>query len=215
MRLLTVCVSLAAFGLVAPSALAQRRPPTSVQLPTIRYFGVGTTVWVPDRGSAYLGGVNRARSGSGQFGAPLLPFGNRAGGSSVGATGASVSAYVHDFRAMDEALLGGSPSDFQARRGELPPLESDPLITSRNSTGARPAPSVDDVRQRRMAAEQTRASEALVFFERGQKAEAAGKPNVAKIYYQMVTRRATGSLKERSVARLEAIRGDNAAVAAK
>lgn len=215
MRLTVACLALAALGAVAPSAFAQRRPATSVQLPTLSYFGVGTSVLVPDRGNAYLGGVNRARSGASQFGAPLMPLSNRARSHSVGATGARVSVYVHDFRAMDEALLGGTPSGLQARRGELLPRRNEPRDIADDAPELRPVPSLADLQQRRREAEQTRAGEALVFFERGQKAEAAGKANVAKIYYQMVARRATGPLKEESLARLEAIRGNQDAVAAK
>jgi len=47
--------------------------------------------------------------------------------------------------------------------------------------------------------------EAAKFFERGQRAEAAGKSGVAKIYYQMAARRATGDLREQVAAKLEAI----------
>ena len=36
---------------------------TTVQLPTYSFFSVGTTVSVPDRGSVYMGGVNRSAMG--------------------------------------------------------------------------------------------------------------------------------------------------------
>ncbi len=96
----------------ASSAVAQ-----AVQLPTFEYTTVNTTVSVPDRGGAYLGGVNRAASGSSTSGAPLLPMRNRSYGSSTGATGMSVGVYVHDFEAMEAGLMndtlhayGGQPS---------------------------------------------------------------------------------------------------------
>jgi len=216
MRAVTSCGWLLAVALTVQPARAQQNRATSVQLPTYSFFSTSTTVSVPDRGSVYMGGINRARSGSRQFGAPLLPFGNRAMGSSRGAAGTRVSVWVHDFEAMDEALLN-QPTAFNGYGKR--PLAAEPwrrrLAESQDSSGAQSAPSVEDARQQRLAAQQTRANEALVFFERGQKAEEAGKANVAKIYYQMVARRADGELKDRALARLEAIRGNKASVAAK
>jgi len=218
MRRVTACFSLLVVGLIVPSAPAQQQlPATTVQLPTFSFFGISTTVSVPDRGSVFMGGINRAQSGSRQFGAPLLPFGNRAMGSSRGAMGTRVSVWIHDFEAMDEALLS-QPTAFSGHRSGLPPA-AEPwqrrLAESQDSSGGQPAPSLEDIRQKRLAAQQTRANEALVFFERAQKAEEAGKANVARIYYQMVARRAAGELKEKALARLEAIRGNKASVAAK
>jgi len=217
MRWIAVCASLAIVVPAAQPAPAQHQPATTVQLPTFSYFGTSTTVTVPDRGSAFMGGINRAQSGSRQFGAPLLPFGNRAMGSSRSAMGTRVSVWIHDFEAMDEALLGQS-SYYQAYRNGLLPRKAEPweqrLAESRDSSGGRGAPSLEEIRQKRLAAQETRGNEALVFFERARKAEEAGKANVARIYYQMVARRASGEMKEQALARLEAIRGNKAAVAA-
>ena len=80
--------SLLAVGLVSASAFGQQG--TAVQLPTFSYFTTNTTVSVPDRGSVYLGGVNRAASGRNEFGAPLLPFRNRSFGTERSATSAWV-----------------------------------------------------------------------------------------------------------------------------
>ena len=65
----------------------------------------------------------------------------------------------------------------------------------------------------RAARQATRADEADSFFARGQQAEADGKPAVAKIYYQMAARRATGDLKQQAQARLDALSGRTTAVA--
>jgi hypothetical protein len=218
MRSTLACISLLIVGLAVRPAPAQQRPATSVQLPTFSYFGISTSVLVPDRGSVYMGGVNRAQSGSRQFGAPLLPFGNRATGSSQSAMGSSVSVWIHDFDAMAQALLN-QPTAYNGYRGGLVPRAAGPwqrrLAESQNSSSAQPAPSVADIRRKRLEAQETRAGEALVFFERARKAEEAGKANVARIYYQMVARRATDELKEKALARLEAIRGSKASMAAK
>jgi len=89
------------------SAVAQGQG-TTVQLPTFSFFSVPTTVSVPDRGSAYLGGIKRASSGRNEFGTPMLPFRpfkNTGIGSERSAGQMHVTARIHDFEAMDEYLL--------------------------------------------------------------------------------------------------------------
>jgi hypothetical protein len=51
--------------------------------------------------------------------------------------------------------------------------------------------------------QQARVAEAERLFERGKNAEATGKLNVARIYYQQASRRAQGSLKDQIAAQLE------------
>jgi len=186
---------------------------TTVQLPTYGRFGVGTAVTVPDRGSVYLGGINRARSGSSEFGTPFVPLRNRSFGSDRRARGASVSVYIHDFEAMDEMLLGQPAEEFARRatssgagltprnREAWPP---EPIL-ARARPADPPAPSVAEIRAQRSREQEARNAEAKDFFERGQVAEEAGKTNVARVYYQMAARRASASLKEQVAARLEAI----------
>lgn len=178
---------------------------TAVQLPTWSQFSTSTTVTVPDRGSTYLGGVDRARSGASQFGSPLLPFGNRAFGGSRSASGMSVSVTVHDFEAMDEYLLGQS-TGFRAvnpRRGEAEPDPWAARLRRAQLNGAQAPTTVADADARRARRERAEHAEAIEFFQRGQRAEEAGKQNVAKIYYQMAARRAAAPLKQQIVARLE------------
>ncbi len=86
-------------GLAMPAAAQQ----VVVQQPVFQQFAVPTTVLVPDRGGALLGGtggVGQARSVTGPF--PM----SRGTASSSGSSSVQVRAYVHDFRAMDQALLG-------------------------------------------------------------------------------------------------------------
>ncbi|MEM8677973.1 MAG: hypothetical protein AAGF97_01345 [Planctomycetota bacterium] len=112
--LLFICMN------IAP-AIAQRQ--TTIQLPTIRTFGVQTTVSVPDRGTTHLGGVTRGWAGSQSRGVPGLgrlpgvgrPFQQRAFGAGMAATNSSVSAQIIDLQAMDEALLS------EARGQHTPP----------------------------------------------------------------------------------------------
>jgi hypothetical protein len=204
-------------GLAVGSSSGQQ-PGSAVQLPTISSFGTNTTVTVPDRGSAYLGGINRAASGRNEFGVPLLKglplFRNRGIGMERSSASTNVSVYIHDFDAMDEYLLGQPARRFaqsyQPTRGTF-------AARAARDTGARPpeaqqpvpagpaAMSVAELRTMHRREEEETAQKALEFFERGKKAETAGKLNVARIYYQMAARRAADPLKSQIAARLELI----------
>lgn len=100
-RILISCLAiLASTG----DCLAQR---FTVQQPVISQFGASTTVSVPDRGAAFLGGVSRQGFSRYSTG-PFHP------GSSIGrfteSRGASVSVYVHDFEELERQLLAGDSS---------------------------------------------------------------------------------------------------------
>lgn len=90
--------------LTADSACAQA---VVVQQPVVEQFGVSTVVSVPDRGSALLGSVSGSQS-----------FGRRNGLSDFGSNlsrstqhrGATAHVFIHDFAAMDAALLGRAPA---------------------------------------------------------------------------------------------------------
>ncbi|MEM7311605.1 MAG: hypothetical protein AAF497_00500, partial [Planctomycetota bacterium] len=94
----------------------------TVQLPTFRNFSVNTTVSVPDRGSASLGGVRRSSSGSTRRGVPGIsrfpmagaPFRSRAFASQSGGSQATVHATIIDHREWDAAVL----AEARRRRGE-------------------------------------------------------------------------------------------------
>ncbi len=81
-----------------------------VQLPSFHQFSYSGSVLVPDRGGAYLGGVNRSSSGS------LRRGWNRAAGRSVGNAGASVHANIIDLQELDREILGGTPKEFLAEQ---------------------------------------------------------------------------------------------------
>jgi len=211
-----------AIAWVAEAALAQS---TTVQLPTYRSFAVGTAVSVPDRGSVYLGGVNRAQSGMNEFGSPLSPFRNRAFGSQRSASGVSVSVYIHDFEELERELLsrsGGSGPQLTTLRSpdgttravvtsdRVPTGSGDPRraprAVVRSPDRTTPLPSIEEIRRQRLADQEARQAEAEDFFERGQAAEEAGKTNVARMYYQMAAKRASGILKEQVLAKLDSFR---------
>ena len=211
------CALLAAVTFAAATARGQ-----AVQLPTYSYFGTGTVVSVPDRGSVYTAGVNRAASSRNEFGTPLLPFRNRSIGSERSAASVWTSVYIHDFEAMDEYLLSQarsvstsalvspaarSSATALAGRQPAPPAG----IAPRQAWQARPAPrpasgplakSVDQLRSERAGERQARIAEAQSLFERGRIAEQSGKANVARIYYEQAARRAEGPFKQRILAQL-------------
>lgn len=97
-----------------------------VQQPNFGVFRIGSTVLVPDRGGAYLGGFSRGADGSVERGVPILgnipfagrPFRNRAIGSSRSTGGVSVHVTILDFDAMDRALLEEAARIREAREND-------------------------------------------------------------------------------------------------
>ena len=100
LRRLAVLVVGLTWATAAPAQVA-------VQQPVIDVFSVDTVVSVPDRGAATLGGVRQSGSGRSTAG----PFrSGTAWGQASAASSASTHVWIHDFEAMDAALLAeGSP----------------------------------------------------------------------------------------------------------
>jgi len=88
---------------IAGSASAQQ---FTVQQPSLSSFSVGTTVSVPDRGRALMGGVSRAGSSRSTYG-PLRSGTNT--GVFAQHSGASAHVTIHDFAEMDRRALSASP----------------------------------------------------------------------------------------------------------
>ena len=116
----------------------------------------------------------------------------------------TVHARIIDNQELDEAVLGKA----DAKRGSTAGQAS-------GVTGGKPFESVAAIRERKAAAKAEKVSEAAEYFAKAQKAEAEGKTGAAKIYYQMVMRRDTGTLKEQAQTRLAVLAGKAAAVAAR
>jgi hypothetical protein len=171
----------------------------TVQLPTFHQFGVSTTVSVPDRGSTSLGGMRRSATGSNQFGAPGLP-GNRSGGAGMQGGGVGVSVQIHDFDAMDQDLhqqaAGMRGSD--PRRGNTIGQE----FGRRNPANDSAVPSLAEIR-RRKAAQKSSEDDVRSLMARGEEALADGRLGTAKIYFQMVARRAKGPLRDQAIAKYD------------
>jgi hypothetical protein len=219
----------AAFALLPAAAFAQG---ITLQEPTFSSFSIGTTVVVPDQGSTLLGGISRSASGSSEFGVPMLPgplFKSRGIGRDTSASSVRATVFIHDFNAMDQALLGAPTPGaitFSLRpAGEAPAALAGHTLQPRAAKLAgnwlpNPAPpdaaaptSLAQEQARRAAQQETRSTEAEQFFDRARQAEAEGKPHVARIYYQMAARRASGELKQQALAKVEALGGGPAKIA--
>ena len=119
-----------------------------------------------------------------------------------------VSAYIHDFQAMDEA--SSQPAHgLQPRTDPAagPGGQGDRAAGAKRPGGRRgvrpwtwPGFAPSGSRRSRPAS-----SESAGLLERGQAAEAAGKLKVARLYYQMAYRKAEGDAKAQALARLEAL----------
>jgi hypothetical protein len=207
-----VAVVCAACLAAAPQAFSQ-----TIQLPTFHYFTVATTVVVPDRGSLLLGGVDRASYGSSSFGAPGFSgvpgvgrmFGNRAIGSEVGSSGASVTATVIDLDELDRGVLGAaaarrsSPTDPEiARKASF--LSSnisrrDPALLAEGSKEAPPKPAMRPIPPRDVQAE------ARELLRQAREAEARGHLASARVYYKRASLLAGGELRKEAQTRLAAL----------
>jgi hypothetical protein len=64
---------------------------------------------------------------------------------------------------------------------------------------------VAEAKRLHQAEKQQQSQEALTLVERGRNAETTGKKNVAKVYYQMAYRRASGELREEVLKRLQSL----------
>lgn len=205
-----------------------------VQLPTFRFFTVQTSVLVPDRGGAYLGGVSRSRYGSVSRGVPglgTLPgagrlFGNRGIASSQSVSGVGVTATIIDHAEWDRAVL----AEAERRAAGRTVAGVDPEVARRADFLARhvathervsevetPQPraaglSLEDIRLRNEQARRQREVQARQYWQRGRQAEESGKYGAARIYYQMAARHAESPARERILAHLE--RFDEAVAAA-
>jgi hypothetical protein len=169
-----------ALMLSAGTASAQN---LTVQQPVFSNFSVSTTVSVPDRGGAYLGGVSRAGSSRRSFG-PLRS------GSSFGLfrehSSASAHVTIHDMRAMDEFLLG------QAERGSVDRNRTALGGSAGNAysslVGRHGTRSASARVGRTSAALSSPVTRAGRSFRLGQQAEAKGKTSLARLHYKMAAR---------------------------
>jgi hypothetical protein len=180
------------------AAQQQSQQGITLQLPTFSFFSVATTVVVPDSGGAYMGGMRRASSGRNRFGSPLTR-GQGAIGCERQAANLHVHAQIHDLDGMDKALRG-SASPVLAKSSPL----AQRLAAAQAANNARPLASLQDLQKQRAAAADAQQADAADYLRRGKEAQLAGKTSLARTYYQMALRRASGALRDEIAAMLGA-----------
>ena len=168
----------------------------TVQQPVFGVNSVATTVSVPDRGTAHLGSISRARSSRSTFG----PFRS---GTNLGLdrehTGMSVNVYIHDFEAMDRYLLGQAPA--------APPASSQLTGNAHhawNQLQAQHGPVSSQV-----LPDPSRLSKSEKYWRLGQQAEQEGNRSVARLHYRIAMKYGSQPAKTR-LAQLKAAEAHSA-----
>jgi hypothetical protein len=167
----------------------------TVQLPTFHYFGVQTTVVVPDRGSIPLGGVTYGGSTRTRFDRVGPNYGY---GQFSETLGMSVGATIIDHDEMDRAVLAeaarkrGAKFDVLGRPvdevlAEPQPLESPPIVPQREGVGA------------------------AVYLRRGRDAEMKRQPELAKVFYRRAAKLGNANEKRNAEERLATLDKDDRA----
>lgn len=213
---------------VTPGNLAAQQNAVTIQLPTYSSFSVSTSVLVPDRGGAALGGVNRSAMGGSQFGPAPLPAGTRAMGVERQAQNAHVFVQVHDFQEMEQALVADgagpqnvaldnhgndagrltvmrhavSPKATSARRGQNVQPSGNPLAvpTAGDAAGQLSVEDWQRLRAQQSAEDQREAQQLL---ERAAAAAESGNRAAARVYLNMAYRKAAGTLRSQIAAEME------------
>lgn len=165
----------------------------AVQLPSITTFGSDTTVLVPDRGAMSLGGSSTARAGRNSF-SGLPP--QRGIGIDRSASGLSATARIHDMQELDRELLEAAP----ARTPLSAATGRSPTGRAARTPGDAALPSVAEIRRQRATGARPDDREIAALLQRARTAQAAGKASLARTYYDMAARRATGARQDQIVA---------------
>jgi hypothetical protein len=99
-----------------------------------------------------------------------------------------------------------SPGEETAEPAAAPAAGGGGSGNARGSTAERGALSVAAIKAQAAAEQQAGDGELAALLEKAAGAEAAGKPSVAKIYYQMAARRTTGEQQREILARLQTLK---------
>ncbi len=178
-RLLTFAV----FPMVCGFGLSEGLSAQTIQQPVVRTFGATTTLSVPDRGTAFIGGVGQSAYGRRNAG-----FGPLRGSSSIGreTSGGSLTTTVtiHDFQAMDEYLLR-SASEHSSPNRSLQGVAGN-AFEQLTDSDVRSIPMSSTLR--RPAEQLSTSSRADRFFQLGLAAESRGQTGVARLHFQTAVR---------------------------
>jgi hypothetical protein len=209
-QLMTACLlAVAACGISSAPACAQQ---AVIQQPTVGMISGSTTVSVPDRGRTVLGSVGRGAASRSTYGP--VPVGTNTGRSFEGSS-LSVHAWIHDFEELDRQALAAAESSDRRESGRrlndradwaYRSLKNRERLDSLTNSGAvaRGASQLQASAQLQASdgAEADRGLSAEQLFERGRKAEAAGRPGVALAFYRQARERGSHAA-AREVERLQ------------
>ncbi|QDT63338.1 hypothetical protein [Calycomorphotria hydatis] len=165
----------------------------TVQQPAFGVSSLGTTVSVPDRGEAYLGGVKSARQSAGR--SNLHPFSGRYS-SDRSASSFVVRPYIHDLRAMDEMILNDAEygTNYSAAYTKSPLEDATAYGMSRQYAGDRsqllreqPAATAASTMESSSRYEYE-GRLADKYFALGKQAEAKGRRGVAQLHFRMAAK---------------------------
>ena len=179
-------------GFPSVYALNPAMPPAAYSLPG--YGGGGSTLSQNPRVQAMRQALAE-KAQSQESGLPEPPAAN------VAAPQPRQPAAAPSRPKRDEGLNLVAPTSAPAGDGT-----AHKLATAQTSSAGRTVPSVAEARRMHAVEQDSQNREAAVLFEKGRAAEEDGKPKTAKVYYDMVARRASGELKEQALARIAALR---------
>jgi hypothetical protein len=183
-----------------------------VQLPTFNFFGISTTVSVPDSGAGFVGGNSISSMGRFERGLPVFghvpiggrPFGSRAIAGRAQASSVSVSATIHDFDAMDEALLGGGLATRPLAPLSAPRASAGKGAAGGSAAGRTASPiiadpagrvSVAELRRQQASRQATATDDGRSDLERARVLLAEDKTGAARVYLQRARKRADLALR--------------------
>lgn len=170
----------------------------TIQLPSFSNVGVNTTVIVPDSGGGVVARDRRASHGYSTFsGLPRTQgWGIRRQAGAIG-----VTAQIHDPAAADAALRAA------ARRNGGGNATDALTIGAGTAAGSAPPGSMQELAALRHQQVAETQRDAIQWLQKARDAHQAGKASVAKIYYRMAARQATGELHDSIVAEWEHVAG--------
>jgi hypothetical protein len=183
-------IALLFLSLIASQANAQVIQRQTVQLPTFHYFGVQTTVVVPDRGSIPLGGVTYGGSTRTRFDRVGPNYGH---GQFNETLGLSMSATIIDHDEMDRTLL----SEAARKRGAKFDVLGRPVAEDQPMARQALAPVRIDQHRERVGGE--------VYLRRGREAEVKRQPELARVFYRRAAKLGNAVEKRTAEERLAAL----------
>jgi len=128
----TIALTSLAQALAPVQAPAQQPTGTTVQLPVVNQFSIGTVVSVPDGGTMRLGGVTRRSASSSSNGLLGGPFSNRSNGVSSSSSNASVTVHILSNREMSEDVLAAARAARPANYEEIQAQKRKASFLTRN-----------------------------------------------------------------------------------